>query len=281
MFLGLSDEQNESLKFEVISDRARLKLTRLLRHKVKGEEGTYDIISKNRAINIARNVLGLPLYVLEAEDGEYYYPGEHAWHNAELELIMRRPSTIELVEILADLIEDTAFSVKEINDIFEEDGASISFDYSDYQKREIEVNILPIEQIDEVKDSEEHPNIRKLIKRMEAALSHKDYPEVLHASASVFETLAKDVVNLSSVENRSLGSFFDRYRKDSSLPTPILDYILEIFNKRNTEPLAGHGSRQPPKIAKKQAIIISEMTKSFVRIERQLAMTSLDKEKIK
>ncbi|MBJ8085163.1 hypothetical protein JDS82_29150, partial [Bacillus cereus group sp. N14] len=98
-----------------------------------------------------------------------------------------------------------------------------------------------IEQIEEVEDSEEHPNIRKLIQRIENAHSTEDYSGVLHASASVFETLAKDVVGLATVENQTLGGFFGGYRNRSNLPEPVLDFVLEIYNRRNAEPLAGHG----------------------------------------
>ena len=120
---------------------------------------------------------------------------------------------------------------------------------------------------------DEHPNIGLLVERMDDALKRGDPAQVLHASASIFETLAKDVINLESIQDKSLGSFFARYRNDSGLPDPILDYILEIYNRRSTEPLAGHGSTRPPNIAQEEAIILAEMTKAFVRIERQLAIS--------
>jgi SpoVK/Ycf46/Vps4 family AAA+-type ATPase len=112
-----------------------------------------------------------------------------------------------------------------------------------------------------------HPNIRILIDRMNDALKREDYPGVLHSSASIFETLAKDVVGISNVQNQTLKSFFDRYRKDSALPEKVLDYILAIYESRNVTPLAGHGSTQTPTISREVAIGLSEMTKAFVRIE--------------
>jgi hypothetical protein len=118
--------------------------------------------------------------------------------------------------------------------------------------------------------SNQHLNISKLVDRMDSALSRDDYAEVLHTSASIFETLAKDVVSAPSVQNQTLKKFFDKYRKNSALPKEILDYILTIYESRNTTPLAGHGSTKTPNITKNQAIFLAEMTKAFVNIEYKL-----------
>src|SRR5205807_7428142 len=91
-----------------------------------------------------------------------------------------------------------------------------------------------------------HPNIRLLLDRMNDALRREDHPGVLHASASIFETLAKDIVGISTIQNQPLKGFFERYRKNSALPDKILDYILAIYESRNITPLAGHGSTQTP-----------------------------------
>ncbi len=85
-FMGLTKAERKSLDFEVVSERARLQFTRLLRDSTTAENPIVMIIRQNHAINIANNVLGLPIYKLEAEDGEYYYPAEYGWHNAEIEL---------------------------------------------------------------------------------------------------------------------------------------------------------------------------------------------------
>jgi len=116
-------------------------------------------------------------------------------------------------------------------------------------------------------ETEQHPNIKTLIKRMDRALEDSDYSGVLHSSASIFETLAKDIVAIPGVQNQTLKSFFGRYRNDSVLSEELLDYILSIYDSRNTTPLAGHGSTIVPQITKEQAIVISEMTKAFVNIE--------------
>jgi hypothetical protein len=138
------------------------------------------------------------------------------------------------------------------------------------------VQILSIEEIEESESEvDEHPNIRLLVSRMNTSIEQNDPAAVLHASASVFETLAKDIINIESIQDQTLASFFDRYRNDSELPNEILDYILDTYRSRNTEPLAGHGSTQPTNITQKDAVILSEMTRAFVRIERQLSAMSI------
>ena len=112
-----------------------------------------------------------------------------------------------------------------------------------------------------------HPNISSLVRRMNHALTKGDYSAVLHSSASIFETLAKVVVGIPSIQDQTLKSFFDRYRKDSTLPDEILDYILAIYESRNSTPLAGHGSTQTPDISRTEAVVLAEITKAFVRIE--------------
>ena len=134
-------------------------------------------------------------------------------------------------------------------------------------------NILPSSFDDPIEEGSslgEHHNIKLLMQRMESALVSKDFPGVLHAAASIIETMAKDIVDLPSVQNQTLKSFFDRYRKDSALSNEILDYILSIYESRNSTPLAGHGSTRTPEISKEQALTICEITKAVVRIEYKL-----------
>ena len=107
---------------------------------------------------------------------------------------------------------------------------------------------------------------------MDASYAAKDFSAVLHVSACVFETLAKDVTQNPSVNNQPLGSFFDSYKKKSLLPEPILDYMLAIYKNRNTEPLAGHGSLTPPSMDAKDAVVLCEI----VRMERILTEQKIE-----
>ena len=79
------------------------------------------------------------------------------------------------------------------------------------------------------------------------------------------------------IPQKSLGVFFESYRKSSLLPSPILDYILDLYKRRNTVPLAGHGHLDVTTIKNEEAIVLAEMTKAFVRIERQLSHVQVNK----
>lgn len=265
MFLEMSRDQKKQLENEVINSRTRLKLTRYIRSLCnRNEKGYLRLIIQNHFINIARSVLNLPTYVLEAEDEDYYYPVEYAWHTGEMELIFKRPDTIELIEILADYINNNMVDHKMINSILEEDGLSFRFNIIG---EDIIIKILSITDLEEEKPSGIHQNIRYLINRMDNAYETGDYPLVVHTSGSIFETMAKDIIGLSSINNMSLGSFFERYKKDSRLPETFLEFIKSIYERRNTEPLAGHGSLSVPSVSQEQATIIREMTKAFIKIE--------------
>lgn len=274
VFIGLNAADLQKLEYEIISDKARLKLTRLIRFQSQSEDVNVAILKQNRFVNIANNAMGRPIYVLSSDDSGDYLAPEHAWHIGEIELIMRRPNTKVLVEILADMLQENLLEYDKINEILREDGCSVSYEKNE-SDGSVEVNILEIDALEDAEVQDNHPNIRLLVKRMDTALQNCDYSGVLHASASILETLAKIVVSLSSVENKPLGSFFERYRIDSGLPSQLLDYIFEIYNQRNVVPTAGHGGTITPEINKQQAIVLAEMTKTLVKIERKLSMETI------
>lgn len=270
MFKGLSASQKKSLEYEIISENARLKIARIFRGTTRIEDNNSDIeiILKNRIINIARQVEGLSIYRLESDADGYYYPAEKAWHYGELEAIPRRQTTENLLETLCDLIDEELIPIDEINEILGEDNSKIQI----VQRRDdLEVEIVSVDDISDENIESEHPNIRKLVDRMDMLFKSEDFAGVLHTSASIFETLAKDVIKRTTIDNQPLGSFFEAYRKTSKLPESVLDMIKEIYDKRNKEPLAGHGSTIEPTIDREEAIILVQMTKAFIRMERQLS----------
>lgn len=217
-----------------------------------------------------------PIYVLESDDSGHYLLVEHAWHSSELELITRRSDTIEFVEILAEYIQGKLLEISDVNNILRDNNCSF---YHEVDNNKFNVIIKEISEIEfEVSDSE-IKNIRILVERMENALELYDYPGVLHSSASIFETLAKDIIDRETVGTESLGGFFELYRKKSYLPEPMIDYVLEIYQRRNTEPLAGHGSRKESNITKKEAVIIVQITKAIIKIERELMIEDANPEK--
>ncbi|MFA4844011.1 MAG: hypothetical protein WC632_03565 [Candidatus Margulisiibacteriota bacterium] len=278
VFYGLSKKEEIALQYEVIPKPTRLKLTRLIRSAVKSDDQDREIENQNKLLNIANNVLGLPIYVLESDGWGMYHPAENAYHMGEMELLMLKPNTRQLIEIIADYVENDILPIKEINEILVEGNCSVQYQKGNNDK--LTIKIAAAQGIEGADMSAEHPNIRQLVERMDRELKDDDYTAVLHSSASIFETLAKDVLNDEAINEKSLGSFFEKYRNESKLPGPILDHILAIFNQRSTEPLAGHGNTKLPSVKKEQAIILSEMTKAFVRIERefQLISVKMDKE---
>jgi hypothetical protein len=274
-FMRLTEKQKNALGLEVVPQEARLELTRIIRDACDaGDETDIALIRENEFINIANQILGNAIYVLNGGDLGEYYPAEYAWHHGERELIMRVPSTPQLAEILADYLQKEMLSTKRVNDVLNRYGCGFSFERVDAlasNKTTIKVNVLAVESIEEVDLNSDHPNVRRLVARMDRALADKDFAGVLHTSASIFETLAKDVMESPNVNNQTLASFFDGYRKKSLLPEPVLDYMLLVYKERNIVPLAGHGSLTAPSISAEEAVTLSELTKTIVRIERKLS----------
>lgn len=278
--MGLKKSERTKLESEVISNDARLKLTRMIRKRCDSSDANVGLINRNHYINIARTVQGLPIYRLEPDDMGMYQSEEFGWHMAETELAMRRPSSAELIEILGDMLQEGMLDLGAVNDILGGENVSVRFEAKGFDD-DISVRLLSETEIEEEEDAAEHPNIRLLTARMEAAFAEKDFAAVLHASASIFETLAKLVFDNPSVENETLGGMFGGYRKRSELPEPVLDYILETYQRRNREPLAGHGATKPPTVSAKDAAVLIEMTKMCVRIERRLAAPELDAKQVR
>jgi hypothetical protein len=112
-----------------------------------------------------------------------------------------------------------------------------------------------------------HANVVTLIGRMEQCLESSDPSGVLHAAANILETVAKDIINSDSIENKTLGGFVQRYEKESNLPDEIKTVVGKIYNLRNVMPLSGHGSTGVPSINMHDAIVIAAATKFIVEIE--------------
>ena len=278
--MGLKKSARKKLESEVISNDARLKLTRLIRKRCNSRDANVGLINRNHYVNIARTVQGLPIYRLEPDDMGMYMSEEFGWHMAETELAMRRPSSPELIEILGDMLQEDMLDFSAVNDILAADNVSVRFETKGFDD-DISIRLLSDTEIEEEADDAEHPNIRLLTARMETAFVDKDYAAVLHSSASIFETLAKLVFDNPNVENETLGGMFGGYRKRSELPGPILDYILETYQRRNREPLAGHGATKPPSVSETDAAVLVEMTKLCVRLERRLAAPEVDAKSVR
>lgn len=269
----INESQAEQLEYEVLSEEFYIYLTRLaIKWSEKPETSEERLHRKNTLVNLSRTIRGKSIYALESDDWGMYQPAEYVWHDGHLMLIFRTLTTIQFIEFVSDLISKSIFRLDDINNALEREGATFRFKI---QKSKISIVVLGIEEIEEKSKVNEHVNIRVLVGRMESAINREDYSGVLHASASIFETMAKDIIGTENIKDQTLKSFFDRFRKDSSLPKEILDYVLMVYDKRNTTPLAGHGSVDSPSISQKEAIILAELTKSFIRIEYQLKRSNL------
>lgn len=268
----ITEEEYKQLEEEFISSDARLRITRLLRRSTQHPNTEVRIIHINRAINIARAVLGQPVYHLDSGADDYYEPVEYGWHFGELELALRRPSTAQLAEVLADLIQERFLDKKEVNSILQDE--NLSFRIKGDLDNGIYVSVTPAVELQDEPIEEPHPNIRRLLKRLDVLLESQDGPGVLHTSATIFETLAKDVVANPKVANETLGGFIEQYRKKSKLDSPILDYILKIYKQRNSEPLASHGHLSEPTITLLEATILRDFTRTVVKVERKFALVT-------
>ena len=185
-----------------------MELTRIIRDACLVTEGDDDggigLLRENEFINIANQVLGKPIYVLEGGDWGEYHAAEHAWHHGQRELIMRVPSTRELAEILADYLQRGMMVIKQVNEILSHYNCGFLFkDVGGSEKVKISVEITAEDALPDADLTKEHPNVRKLVARMDTALATSDFAGVLHASASVFETLAKDVMQTPTVNDQT------------------------------------------------------------------------------
>jgi len=264
----LTKEQVKQLEFEVLSKDFLIYLTRTLLDWTEDVEYVENVIArKNRIINLSRTISGDKIYVLESDDMGAYEQAEYDWHDGNFLLVFRRLDTIEFIEFACELIRAGYIKVNLLNEALKKERASFKFHRNGER---IEIEVYRLDEIDEADISGEHPNIRLLVSRMENSLETEDYSGVLHSSASIFETMAKNVVGIPTVQDKTLKSFFERYKLDSNLPESVLDFILDTYDKRNITPLAGHGSLNEPDMNKEQAVILSEMTKTIVRIEAKL-----------
>lgn len=115
-----------------------------------------------------------------------------------------------------------------------------------------------------------HPNILLQLNRMENCLDNDDPTGVLHAASNVLETMAKDVTGNPNVASKSLGSFFEQFKKNTTLPLSLIQTIKDIYDMRNKLPTAGHGSLVKPDLTMTDAVTITAMTKAIVEIEYRL-----------
>lgn len=227
----------------------------------------HRVIFYNSVINTANNITTRKLYVLEADGHGFYEPTEVAWHDGEIGVAIREMGAAEIAEFSAEMVAQEYLDLDSINSVFEayNFGARIR-----RQSENLRVEVLEVTDLDQRIEESAHPNIRQLLERAEHCLEREDYPGVLGSTASALEALAKETVATDSVANQTLGGFFRRYKNVSNLPEPVADYILEIYNKRNTDANAGHGSLEESTVTRGEAVFLLNVTKAFVASENAL-----------
>ena len=273
--LFLSDQQQEALKYEVVPPAVPSHLTRILRRKYPEDDasdGYGALYFDNKVVNAARTLCGLVPYVLRADYLGEHHPAEQIWHQGEMDACLRRLDADELAEFLGEALENRWLTLDEVNDTLLRGNLSFRFRSTMTLSGGLKYQVELLEAVDVQAEAVTgaHPNIRLLIDRMDKALEERDYSLALATSASVIETLAKDVVGKATVQDQPLGSFFSAYRKSSMLPGPVLDYVEAIYGRRNTEPLAGHGHLSPPTVDASDASLLAAMTKAFVTHEKRM-----------
>ena len=270
MPIFLTTDDVESLEYELIPTSARVKLTRLLGRSVNQlpidePETHFHIRFLNRVINKANNLVERPIYVLESDDWGHYSAAEIAWHESEFEVCIRRLDAAQFIEFLADVVEENLLELDVANDLLVEADSSAKLRKG--QSGRISVSIAPLAG-NVALDPEANPNLRTLVSRMDAALKRGDHADALGNSAQAIEVISKEAMGTPSVANETFGSYFEGYKNKTGLPAEVVDWMLEIYKRRNTEPLASHGQLEPPQISGEETALIVEMTKAFIRYER-------------
>lgn len=268
MTIYLSKDDAISLEYEWIPLSAKVQLTRLLyRHYLPHAESHPRIHYLNRIVNQANNLTGRKIFLLEANQLGDYFSADIARQESEFMICIRRLNPIQFIEFLATVVELGYIKVDDANAILKEANSSVTIKLDDSGR----VSTSTISTAGQFTlDNDASPNLRTLVSRMDRYLNDEDYAGVLSNSAMAIELISKEIYGSSKVYNQSFGSYFEGYKNKTTLPEPVIDWMLQIYKRRNTEPLAAHGSPLPPSITCEEASLIAEMTKAFIRYESRM-----------
>lgn len=201
--LILTDEQVAELEYEVIPNAVKTNLTRHLRRD-KQDRDSSDLYWQNDVINRARTLAEMPVYVLTPDDLGDYMSQEYAWHRGEFETCIRRLNSIQFVEFVAEAVENGWVGIGFVNSLLSKANTSIVLDRSN--ENHVVVDIVPTADLNTDLEQDHRPNVRTLIARLDRELAAGDYAAVLHCSAVILETVAKDVVGTAGVAEQTLGA---------------------------------------------------------------------------
>jgi hypothetical protein len=268
MTIYLSKDDAISLKYEWIPLSAKVQLTRLLDRYCPPHVNPHTRIPYlQRIVNLANNLSERKLFDLDPDQFGDYFPEDVARLESEFMICIRRLNPIQFIEFLATVVELGYIKVDDANAILKEANSSVTIKLDDSGR----VSTSTISTAGQFTlDNDASPNLRTLVSRMDRYLNDEDYAGVLSNSAMAIELISKEIYGSSKIYNQSFGSYFEGYKNNTTLPEPVIDWMLQIYKRRNTEPLAAHGSPLPPSITCEEASLIAEMTKAFIRYESRM-----------
>ena len=220
-----------------------------------------------RIVNLANNLSERKLFDLDPDPFGDYFPEDVARLESEFMIHIRRLNPIQFIEFLASVVEYEYIDINDANIILKEVNSSVTIELDTTGRASI--SILPMADKSAL-DNDASPNLRTILSRMDSHLNDEDYAAVLFYSAMAIEFISKEIYGSSKIYNQSFGSYFKGYKNKTTLPEPVIDWMLEIYKRRNTEPLAAHGSPLSPSITCEEATLIAEMTKAFIRYESRM-----------
>ena len=265
MTIYLSKDDAISLEYEWIPLSAKAHLIRLLdRYCPPHVNPRTRIPYLQRIVNLANNLSERKFFDLDTDQFDDYFPEDVARLETEFMICIRRLNPIQFIEFLGTVVEYEYIDINDANIILKEINSSVAIelDTTGY----LSISILPMADKSAL-DNDASPNLRTILRRMDSYLNDEDYAAVLLNSAMAIEFISKQIYGSSKIYNQSFGSYFEGYKNKTTLPEPIIDWMLQIYKRRNTEPLASHGSPLHPSITCEEASLIAEMTKAFIRYE--------------
>jgi hypothetical protein len=265
MTIYLSKDDAISLEYEWIPLSAKAHLIRLLdRYCPPHVNPRTRIPYLQRIVNLANNLSERKFFDLDTDQFDDYFPEDVARLETEFMICIRRLNPIQFIEFLGTVVEYEYIDINDANIILKEINSSVAIELD--TTGHLSISILPMADKSAL-DNDASPNLRTILRRMDSYLNDEDYAAVLLNSAMAIEFISKQIYGSSKIYNQSFGSYFEGYKNKTTLPEPIIDWMLQIYKRRNTEPLASHGSPLPPSITCEEASLIAEMTKAFIRYE--------------
>lgn len=265
MTIYLSKDDAISLEYEWIPLSAKAHLIRLLdRYCPPHVNPRTRIPYLQRIVNLANNLSERKFFDLDTDQFDDYFPEDVARLETEFMICIRRLNPIQFIVFLGTVVEYEYIDINDANIILKEINSSVAIELD--TTGHLSISILPMADKSAL-DNDASPNLRTILRRMDSYLNDEDYAAVLLNSAMAIEFISKQIYGSSKIYNQSFGSYFEGYKNKTTLPEPIIDWMLQIYKRRNTEPLASHGSPLHPSITCEEASLIAEMTKAFIRYE--------------